>query len=79
MRYLAVIRSLGILFLGIMTYIILSWVLSWKIPGRLRKSQKQNDKNYGKRNALIEFAYFTILAFLIILGFIIIMYVVRGD
>lgn len=78
MWYLIVIRSLCIIFFGIATYSILLWVLGRSVPGRLRKHQKQSEEKYINRKVWIVWGYYFLLAFLIILGLIIIRYAIRG-
>lgn len=77
MWYLAVIRGLFILLLGITAYIILLYAVGMRMPGRLRRHQKKFD-NSNKRKTWIVLGYNVLLVFIIILSYLLIKYTVRG-
>lgn len=76
MRYFTIIRSLCLMLLGITAYSTLLWVTGWRIPGRLRKHNRQID--YGRKKIWTVLVYNALLAFLIILSLMFIKYMVRG-
>lgn len=79
MRYLRIIRSLCLMMLGITIYSILLCIVGWRIPGRLRRHHKGTENKHYRRKALIVLGYYTLLAFLIILGYVLIKYVIWGE
>ena len=74
-----VIRSLSIMVVGITVYGILLCLFGIKMPGRLRRRQEKNDFSNDKKKVWIIWGYIILLTFLIIIGFILIKYTVRGD
>jgi hypothetical protein len=65
--------------LGITAYSILLWVIGRGIPGRARRHQNQLANRYVKHKAWIILGYHFVLLLLIMLGFILIKYMVRGE
>lgn len=79
MRFLTIIRGLCLILLGVTVYSILMHIVGWRIPGRLRRFQKRRDMNCYKHKTLIVLGYYILLAFLIMLGFVLIKYMIRGE
>ena len=77
MWYLTIIRIAVIVFLGISSFRILIWVLSYRIPGGLRRPRIPQDSNCKKIGRIIHLYHFLLL-FLIIISFIIVKHIVRG-
>ena len=63
--------------LGITAYSALLWIIGRRIPGRLRKHSKRID--YCKKRVWTVLVYYALLAILIIIAFILIKYMVRGE
>lgn len=78
MWYLTIIRILAIIFFGITTYSTLLWIIGWKVPGRPRRQIPQDSK-YCRRNTWIILIYKFLLAILVILVFLLIKSIARGE
>lgn len=78
MWQVTVLRIFLIVFVGILLFNILLYMSGWKESIRLKKRRENFVKNRHIRNNKIELAYVTLLTFLITLGFIIIIYKIRG-
>ncbi|CUH93242.1 putative membrane protein [Herbinix luporum] len=77
MWYITIIRILLMSFFNILTFRILLWVLSWRIPGGPRRGQIS--ENVKKRNSIIILLYYFLVTFLITLGFLLISNIVRSE
>lgn len=79
MQYITVIRGLCLMLLGIVAYSVLLWIFGRRIPGRLRRDKKESDSRYGENKERLVLRYHLILAILILLGYLGIKYMVRGE
>jgi len=67
------------MFIGLFVYCILLWGIGRKIPGRLKKHHIAEDYKSEKRKTRVILFYNIILAFLILLVFLMIQIITRGE
>lgn len=65
--------------LGMTAYSILLWIVGRRIPGRLRRQHKRTDYRGDRYKPIIILGYYILLAFLIILGFVFLKYMIWGE
>jgi len=65
--------------IGVVTYCILLWAVGRKIPGRLKRRQPVSDYKNDRKKTWIILIYNVLLAFLLILGFLLIRSITRGE
>jgi uncharacterized membrane protein len=76
--WLTIIRAICLMLIGVSTYSILLWVFGWRMPGRLRRIHRLIDNKSNKQKAIIIFGYYLLLGSMILVGFLLIKYRVRG-
>ncbi len=64
--------------LGIIMYCILLWVSGRRIPGRPRRRMGELNTGYERRKIGLVLGYYFILALLILSGFLLINYMIKG-
>lgn len=78
MQGITIIRGLCLILLGIIAYGILLWLFGLRIPGRLRRSNRVADSKHNSRKVWIVLGYYILLVSLILSGYLLIRYLVRG-
>lgn len=59
-------------------YVFLLWICGKKIPGRLRKQDYIQGKDFKKQKTRIVFAYHFVLIIIILVSILAIKYTIRG-
>lgn len=70
---------MGIILMSFIMYYILLWICGRKVPGRLRKKNNFQGKDYGKSNIWIVLIFQLVIMLLISVIIFLIKYLVRGE
>lgn len=64
--------------LGLIAYGTLLWLFGLRIPGRLRRNNRVTDTKWNNRRVWIVLGYYILLVGIILSGYLLIKYMVRG-